>query len=139
MASGTIKSLVAERGFGFVAREGGGGDLFFHASSVRGAPFEELRVGRRVEFDAEPDPGGRGARAIDVRPAGAAGAGRGAARGGGDADPGEYPAPGVFTVRYESEQQLREGLEGVSGGTWSLRGITRLPDGAAVAEFTTGE
>ena len=70
MARGTIKSVVAERGFGFVAQEGGGGDLFFHASSVRGATFEGLRVGRRVEFDAEPDPGGRGARAIDVRPAG---------------------------------------------------------------------
>jgi len=139
MASGTVKSVVAERGFGFVAQEGSEGDLFFHASAVRGATFEELRVGQRVEFDVEPDPGGRGGRAIHLRPAGAAGGDRGAARADGEADPEGEPAAGSFTVRYESEQQLQEGLEGVSGGTWSLRGITRLPDGAAVAEFTTGD
>ena len=73
MARGTIKGVVTERGFGFVARDGGRGGLFFHASSVRGGTFEGLRVGRRVEFDAEPDPGGRGGRggrAVNVRPAG---------------------------------------------------------------------
>ena len=46
--------------------------------------------------------------------------------------------PGSFTVRYESEQRLREGLEGESGGSWRLRGVTRLPDGSATAEFATG-
>ena len=36
-------------------------------SSVQGVPFDELREGQRVEFTTEPDPRGRGERAVNVR------------------------------------------------------------------------
>ena len=63
---GTIKKLVADRGFGFIATETGE-ELFFHASSVEGESFDGLREGQRVEFATEQDPRGRGERAIRVR------------------------------------------------------------------------
>ena len=49
MPHGKIKKLVTDRGFGFI--EGGGDDLFFHHSEIRGAAFEELREGLAVEYE----------------------------------------------------------------------------------------
>lgn len=59
MASGTIKSLLFDKGFGFIAPDDAGGqgsDLFFHQSSVQDGSFDSLREGQRVQFDEEPDP-----------------------------------------------------------------------------------
>ena len=64
MANGTIKRLVRDRGFGFI-RDDGGQEWFFHRSAVRGAVFELLREGQRVEFTVEESP--KGPRAGDVR------------------------------------------------------------------------
>ena len=64
MASGTIKRLVRDRGFGFI-RDDNGQEWFFHRSSVRGAVFELLREGQRVEFQVEES--GKGPRAGEVR------------------------------------------------------------------------
>ena len=57
MTTGTIISL-RDRGFGFVAADGGHapGDLFFHRSAVADDGFAQLREGQRVSFDQEPDP-----------------------------------------------------------------------------------
>jgi cold shock protein len=56
MASGTI-TTVRDKGFGFIARDGGGNDgLFFHKSDVENQAFDQLRAGQRVGFDEEPDP-----------------------------------------------------------------------------------
>lgn len=57
MANGTIKSL-RDRGFGFIAPEGGtaAGDLFFHRTAVADEGFDRLREGQEVSFDQEPDP-----------------------------------------------------------------------------------
>jgi CspA family cold shock protein len=55
MASGTIKSLVKDRGFGFIQVEGGSQDVFFHTSSLPDGAFDALVVGQRVEFDVKPD------------------------------------------------------------------------------------
>lgn len=49
--TGTIKKLVADRGFGFIAREGEAKDLFFHSKDVVGTTFEELREGDAVSFE----------------------------------------------------------------------------------------
>ena len=49
MPVGSIKKLVADRGFGFI--EGDQEELFFHVSDVQGVSFEELREGQRVEYD----------------------------------------------------------------------------------------
>jgi CspA family cold shock protein len=66
MPQGTIKKLVSERGFGFIAASGQ--ELFFHHSSVEGS-FESLSEGQTVEFevDSAPNSKGKGPRAIQVR------------------------------------------------------------------------
>ena len=63
-SNGKVKRLVSDKGFGFI-RDDGGIEHFFHRSSVRGAVFELLREGQRVEFT--PEDSGKGPRAGDVR------------------------------------------------------------------------
>ena len=67
MATGTIKKVVADRGFGFITGEDEK-DYFFHRSGVQ-APleFERLAGGERVEFEIESSP--KGPRAAQVRAA----------------------------------------------------------------------
>ena len=71
MSTGTIKKLVRDRGFGFI-EEPSGQDIFFHASGVRDAIFDELREGEQVEYEAESDTKGRGQRAVNIRLVGVA-------------------------------------------------------------------
>jgi len=66
--SGAIARIIRERGFGFI-RDARDQELFFHATSVEGAVFDELHEGDQVEFERERDPRGRGDRAAHVRPA----------------------------------------------------------------------
>ena len=63
MASGTIKRIARDKGFGFI-RDGGGQEWFFHRSSVQGS-FDSLNEGQRVSFDEEQSP--KGPRAGNVR------------------------------------------------------------------------
>ncbi len=49
--TGTIKTLVAGKGFGFISREGETKDLFFHSSELNGVSFDELKAGDTVSFD----------------------------------------------------------------------------------------
>ena len=58
MASGVIKTIRDDKGFGFITPDGttGKNDLFFHSSAVSGMGFDSLREGQRVQFDEEPDP-----------------------------------------------------------------------------------
>jgi cold shock protein len=64
MPTGTIARLLIDKGFGFI-RDEGGIEHFFHRSSVRGAVFELLREGQRVEFTQEES--AKGPRAGEVR------------------------------------------------------------------------
>ena len=64
MPTGTIARLLIDKGFGFI-RDEGGIEHFFHRSAVRGAVFELLREGQRVEFSSEEST--KGPRAGDVR------------------------------------------------------------------------
>ena len=64
MPSGTIARLLIDKGFGFI-RDEGGIEHFFHRSSVRGAVFELLREGQRVDFSIEESQ--KGPRAGEVR------------------------------------------------------------------------
>ena len=66
MPQGTIKKLVSDRGFGFIASSGE--ELFFHHSSVQGS-FESLSEGQAVEFevDSAPNQKGKGPRATQVK------------------------------------------------------------------------
>ena len=64
MPTGTIARLLIDKGFGFI-RDENGLEHFFHRSAVRGAVFELLRDGQRVEFT--PEDSQKGPRAGDVR------------------------------------------------------------------------
>ena len=62
-----LKKIVADRGFGFIRPDEGREDIFFHRSSLVGLSMEELHQGDQVTYNTEPDPRGRGLRAVDVR------------------------------------------------------------------------
>lgn len=63
MPQGTIKKLVADKGFGFI--KGDKGELFFHHSALEGATIEDLRLGQEVEYEEGRGP--KGPRAERVR------------------------------------------------------------------------
>lgn len=53
MAQGTVKWFNAEKGFGFIAQDGGGPDVFVHYSAIDvDGGYRKLADGERVEFDA---------------------------------------------------------------------------------------
>lgn len=64
--NGTIKRLVSDKGFGFIAAADGT-EYFFHQSACTGARFDELREGQAVTFDRGQGP--KGPRGENVRPA----------------------------------------------------------------------
>ena len=65
MSQGTIKKVVSDRGFGFIAAEDGK-EYFFHRSGMDGSlNFDMLTGGERVTFDVESSP--KGPRANRVR------------------------------------------------------------------------
>lgn len=45
-----------QKGFGFIANDNGGDDVFVHFSSITGDGFKTLTEGQKVSFDTEPDP-----------------------------------------------------------------------------------
>ena len=48
---GTVKWFNAEKGFGFIAVDGGGADVFVHFSAIVADGYRSLDEGQRVEFD----------------------------------------------------------------------------------------
>ncbi len=69
MATGIIKRIVKERGYGFIQPEGSSEELFFHKSALESGSFEELAEGGTVEFEAGPDPKRpERSQAVKVRP-----------------------------------------------------------------------
>jgi CspA family cold shock protein len=65
MTIGTVKFFNADKGFGFVAPEGGGKDIFVHASAVEAAGMRLLSEGQRISFDAQPD--AKGSKAVNLK------------------------------------------------------------------------
>ena len=67
MSSGTVKKLVADRGFGFITADDGK-DYFFHRGALEGGlDFDRLVGGEKVDFEVEASP--KGPRAVKVREA----------------------------------------------------------------------
>ena len=65
MATGTVKFFNAEKGLGFISREGAD-DVFVHFSNISGDGYKSLDEGQSVEFDVAP--GRKGEEAQNVRP-----------------------------------------------------------------------
>ena len=68
VSAGTVKKIIADRGFGFI-RSDDGREVFFHRSGLKGLTFESLKEGQAVDFDLEEAT--RGPRANNVRASGA--------------------------------------------------------------------
>ncbi|AKE89571.1 MULTISPECIES: cold-shock protein [Rhodococcus] len=66
MPQGVVKWFDEEKGFGFIAEEGGGPDIFVHYSEIAGTGFRSLTEGQRVEFEI--GLGVKGPQAENVRP-----------------------------------------------------------------------
>jgi CspA family cold shock protein len=67
VTTGTIKKVVSDRGFGFIAAEDSK-EYFFHRGGLdRSLDFDRLVGGERVEFEVETSP--KGPRATNVRAA----------------------------------------------------------------------
>ena len=67
MAQGTVKWFNAEKGFGFIAQEDGGDDVFVHYSAIQSQGYKSLDENQKVEFDVTQGP--KGPQAENVRAA----------------------------------------------------------------------
>ncbi len=65
MAQGTVKWFNADKGFGFIAQDGGGDDVFVHFSAIQTQGYKSLDEGQKVEFDVTQGP--KGPQAENVR------------------------------------------------------------------------
>ena len=66
MATGTVKWFNDAKGYGFIAPDDGGKDLFVHHSSIQGSGFKSLAEGAKVTFEARQ--GAKGPEATGVTP-----------------------------------------------------------------------
>lgn len=64
--TGTIKTIVEGKPFGFISVEGREKDVFFFKDSVVGVTFEELKVGDAVTFDLD-ETGPKGPAGVNVQ------------------------------------------------------------------------
>jgi CspA family cold shock protein len=65
VATGTVKWFNAEKGYGFIQREGGS-DLFVHYTAISGSGYKSLEEGQAVEFEVTQGP--KGDQAQNVTP-----------------------------------------------------------------------
>jgi CspA family cold shock protein len=66
MATGTVKWFNATKGFGFIAPDGGGKDVFVHVTAVQRAGLQSLAEGQRVTFDIVDDRKGKKAENLVI-------------------------------------------------------------------------
>ena len=64
MQQGTIARLT-DRGYGFITREDGGKDLFFHSNELKNVQFDELKQGDKVTFEVTESPKGPNATNVN--------------------------------------------------------------------------
>ena len=66
MSQGTVKWFNADKGFGFIAQEDGGDDVFVHYSAIQTSGYRTLDENQKVEFDITQ--GQKGPQAENIRP-----------------------------------------------------------------------
>ena len=67
MVRGSVKWFNDSKGYGFISKEDGSGDVFVHHSAIQGEGFKSLSEGEVVEFDVTDGP--KGPQAANVRKA----------------------------------------------------------------------
>jgi cold shock protein len=65
VAQGTVKWFNAEKGFGFISTDDGGGDVFAHFSAIIGDGYRALEENQRVRFTVTQGP--KGPQATDIQ------------------------------------------------------------------------
>jgi cold shock protein len=68
MITGTVKFFNADKGYGFIAPEGGGNDAFVHISAVERAGLRTLDKDQRISYELETDNRGK-TSAVNLQPA----------------------------------------------------------------------
>ena len=66
MATGTVKWFNGEKGYGFIAQDGGGPDVFVHFSAIEGSGYRNLEENQTVEFEITQGPKGPQAEKVRV-------------------------------------------------------------------------
>ena len=56
MSQGTVKWFNSEKGYGFIANDEGGEDVFVHYSAIQSDGYKRLKEGQKVSFETEADP-----------------------------------------------------------------------------------
>jgi CspA family cold shock protein len=67
MAQGTVKWFNTEKGYGFIAPDAGGGDVFVHISAVERAGLRSLSDGQKLSYEVETNRSGK-TSAVDLQP-----------------------------------------------------------------------
>lgn len=67
--TGTVKFFNHSRGFGFITPDGADKDIFVHVTAVEKSGMPPLEDNMRVSFETEPDPRGRGEKAVNLQAA----------------------------------------------------------------------
>ncbi len=65
--NGTVKFFNHAKGYGFIAPDDGGKDVFVHASALERSGIGSIDEGDKVTFEVEDDPRGRGKQATNVQ------------------------------------------------------------------------
>ncbi|MFA6600790.1 MAG: cold shock domain-containing protein [Candidatus Omnitrophota bacterium] len=58
METGTVKWFNNSKGYGFIARDSGGGDVFVHHSAIQSEGYRSLDEGQKVQFEVTKGPKG---------------------------------------------------------------------------------